>query len=37
MWKSFDLHSLIAIYAAIILIPFSFAYFIQRIVDWWMR
>lgn len=37
MWDSFDIHSLVAIYAAVILIPFAFAYFIIRISDWWNR
>jgi len=37
MWDSFNLHSLVAIYAAVILIPLAFAYFIQRIAGWWMR
>lgn len=35
MWQMLDLHTLIGIYAAIILIPFSFAYFVGRIADWW--
>lgn len=37
MWDSFNLHSLVAIYAAVVLIPLAFAYFIQRISGWWMK
>jgi hypothetical protein len=37
MWDSLDLHSLVAIYTAVTLIPISIAYFIQRIAGWWMR
>ncbi len=37
MWQILDIDSIVAIYAAIILIPFAFAYFIMLIADWWLR
>lgn len=37
MWEILDEHALVALYAAIILIPFATAYFIGRLAGWWRR
>lgn len=35
MWQVLDKQTLTALYAAAILIPFCFAYFIGRLAGWW--